>query len=429
MLRVEDTDQDRSKPEFTHALQEDLWWLGLQWQEGPVQGGDNGPYHQFERQHIYADYYQRLEAEEHAYPCFCSEQELKLARKAQLNAGKPPRYSGKCARLSETERQSRLEEGIKSTLRFRVPDDRNIEFTDLVRGEQRYAGRDIGDFIIRRADGTPAFFFSNAVDDSLMGITLVMRGEDHISNTPRQILILEALGLTIPGYGHITMIVGADGSPLSKRHGSRSLRELRQEGYFPEAVTNYLARLGHNYERDDFLDNLALGQGFEVGRLGKSPARYDGHQLLHWQHQAIMAASNEALWEWMGEEVHHIVPTEHAMEFVETIRPNISFPEHALKWAKIIFHDPLTLDDDAREIVAEAGKEFFKAAVAALENHADDFKAFSAAVKEATGVKGKGLFMPLRVALSGESGGPEMARLLPLLTKARAQQRLAACTE
>ncbi len=426
LLRIEDTDAERSRAEFVHALQEDLYWLGLEWQEGPVAGGDLGPYHQSERGGLYADYYQSLEEAGHAYPCFCTEQELSLSRKAQLNAGRPPRYSGKCARLSNDERQAKLDEGLPHTLRFRVPEG-EIGFDDQVRGEQRYQGADIGDFIIRRADGSPAFFFCNAVDDALMQVSAVMRGEDHISNTPRQLMILQALGLEAPGYGHISMIVGHDGAPLSKRHGSRSLRELREAGYLPAAVLNYLARLGHRYDEDVLYSLDELAARFEFERLSRSPARYDPHQLLHWQHKALEALDDESLWAWMGEPVHQLVPDGQRQAFVEAIRPNISFPEHALGWAEAIYRDPLNLDDDCREVVAEAGSSFFQAALAALDEHPEEFKALADAVKVATGVKGKGLFMPLRAALTGATGGPEMGRVFPLLGPERCRARLTAC--
>lgn len=427
LLRIEDTDQERSREEFVHALQEDLWWLGLHWHEGPHVDGEHGPYKQSEREAVYRAYYEQLEASGQVYPCFCSEQELKLARKIQVNAGQPPRYSGKCAHLSPEQVQEKLAQGLQPTLRFRVPSGRSVEFQDLVRGRQVFKTDDIGDFIIRRADGSAAFFFSNAIDDALMGVTHVLRGEDHITNTPRQLLLLEALELRTPQYGHISLIVGHDGAPLSKRHGSRSLRELRGTGYFADAVNNYLARLGHYYEQEEFMDLAQLAANFDIGRLGKAPARYDAHQLLHWQHQALARASGAEIWDWMGPEVHELVPPEHQQEFVEAVRPNISFPDQAVRWAQVIYTDPLNLHDDAREIVAEAGTCFFRHALEALEAHPADFKAFANAVKAKTGKKGKGLFMPLRVALTGESGGPEMTRLMPLLTPERLRRRLEAC--
>jgi len=427
LLRIEDTDPQRSRPEFQHALEEDLWWLGLAWHEGPVVSGGHGPYCQSERGEVYEALFERLAAGGHTYPCFCSDEELERSRARQRAAGRAPRYSGKCRNLTAEEVQARLAEGLRPTLRFRVERGRRIEFVDLVRGAQSFASDDIGDFIIRRQDGTPAFFFSNAVDDALMGVSEVWRGEDHLTNTPRQLLILEALGLSAPAYAHIALIVGADGAPLSKRHGSRSIRELRLGGYLPGAIVNYLARLGHGYDSDELLSLEELSAGFDPARLSRSPARYDAHQLLHWQHRAVAAASAEALWDWLGTPVTDLVPEAQRPDFLEAVLPNISFPEQAEHWARVIYCDPLNLDDDAREAVAEAGSAFFTEALAALDAHGVDYAAFTAELKGRTGAKGKRLFQPLRAALTGVSGGPELARLLPLLGTERVRQRLRAC--
>ncbi|NJN46937.1 MAG: glutamate--tRNA ligase, partial [Candidatus Competibacteraceae bacterium] len=275
LLRIEDTDQERSQDAYVRDLFEDLRWLGLDWQEGPEVEGDSGPYFQSARDAVYDRYYQALESKELVYPCFCSPTELALSRKAQLTAGRPPRYPGTCARLNEAEREVRRERGIQPTLRFRVPTGQVVEFEDLVRGPQRFQTDDIGDFIIRRADGSAQFFFTNAVDDALMAVTHVLRGEDHLTNTPRQLLLLKALDLPTPYYGHISLLVGADGSPLSKRHGSRSLRQLREAGYLPEALNNYMARLGHSYIQDDWMSANELAAEFNPERLSRAPARYD----------------------------------------------------------------------------------------------------------------------------------------------------------
>lgn len=427
LLRVEDTDPDRSRAEFQHALEEDLWWLDLSWQEGPVVSGANEPYLQSERGAIYARYYERLIAQGQAYPCFCSAEELKISRQIQTGRGQMPRYSGKCRHLSETEVGTYMREGRKATLRFRVPSGEQIEFNDLVRGTQSFSSDDIGDFIIRRSDGSPAFFFCNAVDDALMQVTHVLRGEDHLTNTPRQLMLLEALDLPLPEYGHISLIVGHDGSPLSKRHGSRSVRELRAHGYLPLAIVNYLARLGHTYESDALLAIEELMADFRPQCLGRAPSRYDSHQLMHWQHLALASVTHNELWEWMGVDVQQQVPESDQAQFVEAIRHNISFPQHALHWAQILYTDPLLLNDVSREIVAEAGTQFFQHALTALEEHSDDFKAFANVLKEHTGKKGKQLFLPLRTALSGEQGGPEMGKLFQLLTRERLQMRLHAC--
>ncbi|MFP5344859.1 MAG: glutamate--tRNA ligase [Gammaproteobacteria bacterium] len=426
LLRIEDTDLERSAARYIEALKEDLRWLGLAWQEGPEAGGPHGPYRQSERLDIYERYFNELRERDLAYPCFCSAQELALSRKAQLAGGRPPRYAGTCARLSEAEIQSRLEQGLRPTLRFRIPAGTAVEFEDLVRGPQRFSSGDIGDFIIRRADGTPAFFFSNAVDDALMGVTHVLRGEDHLSNTPRQMLLLQSLHLDVPRYAHLSMIVGPDGAPLSKRHGSRSVCELRESGYLPEAVNNYLARLGHHYESNELLSPEQLAAGFDLGHLGRSPVRFDNAQLQHWQQLALARADSDELWAWMGCKVHEKVPQAQRVAFVNAVRHNVTLPGHALLWAHILFDDHLELSQTAREAIAQAGREFFQQAAAAHEKHPDDFKALANEIKARTGKSGKALYQPLRAAVTGELDGPEMAHLLSLLGVRRVAQRLLA---
>ncbi len=428
LLRIEDTDQERSQTSYAQAIMRDLHWLGLGWQEGPTHAGppDNKEtsYLQSQRLPIYQRYFADLEVRGLAYPCFCSAQELALSRKTQLAAGRPPRYSGRCYRLSKTEVEAKLAKNQPASLRFHVPPGSHVKFDDKVRGPQDFLTDDIGDFIIRRSDGTPAFFFSNAIDDALMGVTLVLRGEDHLTNTPRQILLLNALNLPAPEYAHIALVVGDDGAPLSKRHGSRSVQELRESGFFPRAINNYLARLGHSYVDNAYLDMDRLAADFDFTRLGRAPARYDAAQLLHWQHEAILHASEAELWQWMGTAAHALIPENKRSEFITTVRPNISLPEHALMWARIIFSDDGELNPAARAVIVQTGAKFFTQALAALERHPTDFKTLSEHLKQSSGAKGKALFQPLRAALTGELDGPEMVRLLPLITFERARKRL-----
>ena len=450
LLRIEDTDRERSRDAFAAALEMDLRWLGLDWQEGPQVGGPAGPYRQSERAPVYARHFEALEADGQAYPCFCSTEELSVARKVQLAAGRPPRYPGTCARLSPAERAARRAQGRMPTLRFRVPEARLIEFEDQVRGPQRFASDDIGDFVIRRADGSAAFFFCNAVDDALMGVTDVVRGEDHLANTPRQLLILEALGLPLPRYGHISLIVGADGSPLSKRTGSTSIRALREAGFLPLALANHLARMGHAYAADGFMDMETLAAQFDPARLGRAPARHDPRQLLHWQKEAVLRSTDEELWDWMraqtyrgGAHIQERVPADEALAFVRTVRDNIALPAEAYVWAGCLYaadgaFDADAFDPDARAVLHAAGAEFFRAAQAQVDQHAE-FKAFSQALAAATGRKAKALFMPLRAALSGQrqdpgSGGswrngPELGQLWTLLGAARVRARLRAAEQ
>jgi nondiscriminating glutamyl-tRNA synthetase len=426
LLRIEDTDRERSRDEYTQALLEDLRWLGLDWQEGVDAGGPHGPYAQSDREAVYQHYYEVLEQQGQVYPCFCSPTELALARKAQLAAGQPPRYPGTCAHLTEAECQTRLERGGQPTLRFRIPPGRVVEFNDLVRGPQRSPTDDIGDFIIRRADGGAQFFFSNALDDALMGVTHVLRGEDHLTNTPRQLLLLEALNLPAPEYGHIAMIVGADGSPLSKRQGSRRLRELHEAGFLPEALNNYLARLGHTYASDAWMEPAELAAGFAVERLGRAPARYDEAQLLHWQSEAVARADPDRLWTWMGTRVHGLVPADKRREFIDTVRPNVRFPQDARDWAERLFKPELMLDAAVRAVITAAGTAFFQQALTAYAAHGAAYQPLTEQLKAATGARGKALFLPLRAALTGVTHGPELARILVLMPADLVRRRLQA---
>lgn len=426
LLRVEDTDAERSRDEFTAGLQTDLHWLGLHWQEGPGVGGPHAPYVQSQRAELYEKQAAHLEARGQVYPCFCSALELEVARKMQRAAGRPPRYPGTCAELSAAQLADKRAQGITPTWRFRVPRHRVIEFDDLVRGPQRFQSDDIGDFVIRRSDGSAAFFFSNAVDDGAMGVTHVLRGEDHLANTPRQILLLEALGYPVPQYGHIAMIVDADGAPLSKRAGSLSIAALRAAGYLPLGVLNYLARLGHHYGDERFMDEAALASGFELAHLGRAPARFDGAQLLHWQQQAILHTSDAALRDWMGAATHDTVPDEAREAFISLMRGNVRFPDEALRWARILFSDDLSMEAPAGEQLAATPADFFRHAVAALDSVGCEYLAFTETLKQRAGVKGKALFMPLRAALTGVLHGPELAGVMRLMPMARLRGRLQA---
>jgi len=424
LLRIEDTDAERSRDEFTQQLMTDLRWLGLNWQEGAEVGGSAAPYAQSQRADIYAHYYVQLEQQNAAYPCFCSPQELSISRKLQLSSGRAPRYSGTCAHLTSEEIQRKVAQGLKPTLRFRVPQQTVIEFEDVVRGSQRFQADDIGDFIIRRADGTPAFFFCNAVDDALMEVSLVLRGEDHLTNTPRQLLILQALNLKSPQYGHIALIVGDDGSPLSKRHGSQSLKELHSQGWLPQAVANYLARLGHTYTQDHFMTSEELAQHFELSRLGKAPARFDRQQMHHWQQIAVAQLDNEHLWNWLEESTRSQIPISQKEAFISAVRPNVVFPNDAQQWVTVLFSDLICFESEASTEIQTAGKAFFEMALQAIETSGANWSELTNLLKVSSGKKGKSLFMPLRSALTGKTHGPEMGKLLPILGKQRAIQRL-----
>lgn len=428
LLRIEDTDKTRSTDEFAHVLQDDLKWLGLHWQEGPGVEGSAGPYWQSKRQAIYDIYYQKLADAGHVYPCFCSDQQLAIARKVQLASGQPPRYAGTCRALTPEQIQERIAQGQQPTLRFKIPENGTVRFHDFVRGEQVFRTQDIGDFIIRRADGTASFMYCNAIDDALMGVTHALRGEDHLTNTPRQLLILQALGLPAPSYGHISMIVGSDGSPLSKRHGSKSIKELREEGYFPIALINYMARLGHYYESNKLMSFDELSSHFSTQALGAAPARYDGAQLLYWQKEAVQGADTEELWQWLGTKLHTIVPIDLKELFVTTIRGNITFPNDAHKWAERFFIKDIAYSEAIENVLKTVDKQFFTIASKAIAEGLG-YKELCAKLQADLCVKGKSLFLPLRAALTGELTGPEMEPIIALLGKEAVLFRFAKAQE
>lgn len=423
ILRIEDTDAARSEHKFTELLQQDLHWLGIEWQEGPTVNGPHAPYFQSQRHAIYTKYYQQLEQEKLVYPCFCTDQELLLNRKIQLSRGQAPRYPGTCRKLTAEDIQKRLEKGLKPALRFIVPSDQLIEFTDLIKGQQRFNSDDIGDFLIRRADGSSSFLFSNAVDDSLMEVTHVIRGEDHLANTPRQLLLLQALKLRASQYGHLSLILGDEGGKLSKRQDSFSLHDLREQGYLPLAALNYLARLSHTYDSQELMSFDELASKFQLERISRAPARFDMNQLLFWQKMAVMALSTNEAWKWLGEAIKQEVPEIFQQDFVEMMRANVSFPKEAEQWVAIFFADQISLDEEKIKILKQAGEQFFIEAENAVRQFGVNLKSVLDQLKNTLGISGKHLFLPIRIALTGEHHGPELAVIAKILGQEKMLQR------
>ncbi len=424
ILRIEDTDEARSQESYTERLLEDLRWLGLEWDEGPDVGGPHPPYRQQQRRAIYEEWLQKLDAFGLTYPCFCTPTELNLSRKRQLAAGKPPRYPGTCRNLTAEQRAERSLRGLPAALRFRVPNGQIVAFNDLVHGEQKFNSDDIGDFIIRRTDGSTAFFFSNALDDSLMGVTLVLRGDDHMTNTPRQLLILQALGLPTPQYAHVALLLGMDGAPLSKRHGAMSLQDLRERGFLAGAVSNQLVRLGHTCASDAFLDPDALVREFDIARLGKAAAKFDEAQLLHWQREAVAHLSAEDFRNWIGVKLPQQLNDEQIEKFMTAIRHNVAFPIDAQQWADVIFGAAPLMHEEARVAIQTAGPDFFARAHEVFSRGVAELKENTKELGRVTGRKGPALFMPLRAALTGATHGPELAPIVALLTPDQIRERL-----
>lgn len=424
ILRVEDTDEARSDESFMQGLLNDLRWLGIEWDEGPDVGGPHALYRQQHRRAIYEEWLAKLDAVGLTYPCFCTTAELNIARKMQLAAGKPPRYPGTCRNLTEEQRAERLVRGQAAALRFRVPARESVVFDDLVHGEQRFNTDDIGDFIIRRTDGGTAFFFSNALDDALMGVTLVLRGDDHMTNTPRQILMLRALGLRVPQYAHVALLLGMDGAPLSKRQGALSLQDLRRRGFLPQALRNHLVRLGHTCVSDGWLDDEALVREFDLARLGRAAAKFDEAQLLHWQKEAVAHLSPEAFEAWIADALPASLSTPRRAAFTAAIRANVTFPADAKFWAEIVTAHTPDIGEEARGAIRAAGQEFFATAEQVLVRPDVEFKQAVRELGQQTGRKGPSLFMPLRAALTTVVHGPELAPLLALLPPDEVRSRL-----
>ncbi|HWV94344.1 MAG TPA: glutamate--tRNA ligase, partial [Vicinamibacterales bacterium] len=296
ILRIEDTDFERSTRESERSMIDDLHWLGLEWTEGVDAGGERGPYRQSERLHIYRAHAVELMAGGHAYQCFCSAELLETDRTAALAAGRPPRYVGRCREISRDDARRRIENGEKAVIRFRVPDNRDVTFDDVVRGSVTFNTEVIGDPVIVRSDGVPAYNYAVVIDDALMEVTHVIRGEDHISNTPRQILIFEAFGWRPPAFAHVSLVMGPDHSPLSKRHGATSVAEFRARGYLPEALTNYLALIGWSPgEGEEIVPIEQLAQRFRLQDVGHSAGVFDIDKLAWVNRHYLKAAAPERL--------------------------------------------------------------------------------------------------------------------------------------
>jgi glutamyl-tRNA synthetase len=419
LLRIEDTDARRSSDAATEAVLRDLRWLGLDW--------DGEVLHQSRRRATYDARRDQLARREAVYPCFCTVAELAAERDAQRARGQAPRYGGRCRALSRAEAAGRVARGEPSVLRFRVPAAGTVTFDDLVHGPLQFPSAELGDFVLRRADGSPAFFFSNAVDDAESGVTAVLRGEDHLANTPRQILLLQALDLAAPRYGHLSLLLGGDGQPLSKREGSASLRGLRDAGYLPAAVTNLLFRLGHYSPEPQPLDLDAMARDFDVARLQRAAAHFDPVQLAGWQKTVALALDAAARADWLAAAVpaRLVAGLDDARRaaLFAAIAGNVVLPADASLWATVALGPPPALLPDAQQAVDAAPAALFATAAAAVQPGVT-FRQISSAAGAAAGVRGAALFKPLRAALTGRLDGPDLGALVPVMDPDAVRQRL-----
>jgi nondiscriminating glutamyl-tRNA synthetase len=434
ILRIEDTDAARSTLESEVSMIRDLQWLGLDWDEGPDTGGSHGPYRQSERLHLYQSYAKELLANDAAYYCFCSVAQLDADRQKALAEGRVARYAGTCRALSREEAAARIAAGERPAIRFRVPEGRDVVFTDAVRGEVKFHTDVIGDPIIVRADGRPAYNFAVVVDDALMEITHVIRGEDHISNTPRQILLYEAIGFPAPVFAHLALVMGPDHSPLSKRHGATSVAEFRAKGYLPEALVNYLALIGWSPGNDDELLPIdELARRFSLEGVGHSAGVFDEEKLAWANRHYLKIAEPERVaelaipfFEAAGVRVAAeadaraflaaaMAMATSSVDRLDQVPARLAFLFHFDAAAALGAPGVL---DEMRQPLARAVVEALAAELAAAPRlDRDTFRAIANQVKAKTGAKAKGLFHPIRVALTGRSEGPELDLAVPAIDR------------
>jgi glutamyl-tRNA synthetase/nondiscriminating glutamyl-tRNA synthetase len=450
VLRIEDTDVERSTQESEASIFRDLRWLGLDWDEGPDIGGPSGPYRQSERLHLYNSYAQELLAAGQAYYCFCSPEQLDEERRAALAAGLPARYSGRCRNITLDDAHGRIAAGERAAVRFSVPPGREVAFTDAVRGEVRFQTDVIGDPVILRADGTPAYNFAVVIDDALMGMTDVLRGEDHISNTPRQLLFYEALGFAPPQFAHVAMVLGPDHTRLSKRHGATSVGEFREKGILPEALVNYLAMLGWsaggaasgnpgNGDADtggghtEFQSIDVLAQRFAMKDLGHSAGVFDEEKLA-WVNRHYLKTTDPLrlanlsvpFFERAGVVMS---PDSSGLAFLASVVPIAAGSVDRLdqvpgRLAFLFDWAPETAlaDPAVREEMTSAGARAVAQALSEVLSRTprldrDGFRAAANEVKTISGQRAKALFHPIRVILTGRAEGPELDLAVPAIDR------------
>ncbi len=432
VLRVEDTDVERSEARFEPQLMADLRWLGLNWDEGPDIGGPHGPYRQSDRLALYQESAKKLVASGAAYYCFCTPEALEADRRAAQAESRQPMYVGRCRAVTQQDAADRRDRGEPASVRLKIP-PRPIRFHDLVHGAMEFSHEVIGDPILLRSDGTPAYNYAVVIDDTLMEITHVIRGDDHLSNTPRQVAVYEALGWKTPEFAHLSTILGSDYTRLSKRHGATAVSHFREMGVLPEALVNYLALLGWSAgdtNREIFSPG-ELMEAFRLGQVSKSSAVFNPEKLSwlnrHYLKQADPARVLELAVPVFQEaglvgETVDIATREWLRSVVETVLPSVDHLSQLPARADLIFeYDARTAIQFPanREVLAAEGAgevlaSFLDQALGDGELSNDRFKQIMAAVKQQTRQKGKQLFHPVRVAITGYPSGPELDKLIPI---------------
>jgi glutamyl-tRNA synthetase len=433
ILRIEDTDRERSTGESVLGIQDVLRWLGLEWDEGPGAGGPYGPYRQTERLDLYRQMTEQLAERGSAYPCYCTPQELEERRKQAMARGEPPGYDGRCRNLSNDERAAFEAEGRPKAWRFATP-GRPVTVQDLVHGEATFPASDLKDFVILRSDGTPTYLLAAAVDDWKMEVTHVLRGEDLHSSTPRQLLIMEALGIArVPQYAHLPLLLGPDRAPLSKRHGSVAVEWFREQGFFPEALVNYLALLGWSYDdHTELFTRDQLIEYFDLTRVARNPAVFDPEKLEWMNGHYIREAPDDLLAGRIQEVLGRSgigSDLETVRRAVPTVKERMKTLTEAVGLLRFLFED-VELDEKARALVEKAGPKHFEVAVERLtslsEWTAERIHEALDALAEELGLSRTKAWQPVRAAVTGSTVSPPLPESIALLGRERTLARLQA---
>lgn len=438
ILRIEDTDQTRNIEGAADKFYEELRWLGIEWDEGEDIGGPYVPYRCMERLDIYKKYVDQLLAENKAYYCYCTEEELEREREELLAKGQMPRYMGRCRHLTEEQKQKYEQEGRKKTIRFRVPEGQTITIQDHIRGEVQFDSDGIGDFVIVKSDGIPTYNFQVAIDDHLMKISLVVRGEEHLSNTPRQVMVYQAFAWDVPEFAHLPLILNENGKKLSKRDESiiQFISQYRELGYLPEAIVNFLALLGWSPGGEqEIFSKDELIQAFSLDRVNKSGAIFDTQKLDWMNAHYIKEAELERIVEMSIpylQQAHYIGETydrEWVTLLVSLYKEQMTSVSQLPKLSALFFVDDLEYEGEAADVLREEQVPAVLSAFASIVEKIgtwtpDAIKPALKQVQKETGYKGRALFMTIRVAATGQVHGPDLNSSLYLLGKEKVLRRI-----
>jgi glutamyl-tRNA synthetase len=435
ILRIEDTDQVRSTDESTERILSSVSWLGLDWDEGPGVGGDYEPYFQAQRLPFYKVAAEQLLTKGAAYYCYCTQEELRARRKAALHEGLPPGYDRRCRHLNEEDRSEFVRQGRKPALRFAMPLEGQTVVHDLIRGEVRFDNEQLDDLVIMKSDGTPTYNFAVVVDDMLMKISHVIRGDEHLANTPRQINIYKALGYPLPKFAHVSMILGEDGAKLSKRHGATSLEEYKESGYLPEAMFNFLTLLGWAYDdRTEIMSKQEIIERFRLEKVNPSPAVFS-KQKLDWMNGVYIRALDED--DLAGRLMPFLLAAGLKADegtvrrLVPLIQERIKVLPDAVELIDFFFKDDLSYDSQwlvGKNMDVIRSLEALRAVADRLERiSAFDEGTIEAALRELTeqlGLKAGQLFGIIRVAVTGKRVAPPLFGTLSVLGRDKVLARL-----